>query len=210
MKTRIITLALFMGPKLRLHRNSQKRYYIDDAIYFITTNTYNGYPYLKIDILCELFAYEIETYKQINEFKIHGYKINPEHIHLLIEPYGKCNYSQIIRSLKSNFARNANRVLGYEKLFITSKAGSRDPAFVEHVRLLQKSCDQFIKQFGVNHNIPKFKWQSSFYDHIIRDDFDYLQHLKYIQNQWIKHKLPSNKWCWVIGENKEGNLNEYI
>ena len=156
--------------KLKLHRNSQKRYYIDDAIYFITTNTYNGYPYFKIDILCELFVCEIETYSRINKFEIHGYKINPEHIHLLIQPYGKYNYSEITRLLKSNFARNANRVLGYEK----------------------------------------FKWQSSFYDHIIRNDFDYLQHLKYIQNQWIKHKLPSNKWCWVIGENKEGNKNEHI
>ena len=188
--------------KLKLHRNSQKRYYIDSAIYFITTNTFKGYPYFEIDVLCELFVCEIETYKRMNEFEIHGYKINLEHIHLLIQPFGKYNYSEIICLLKSNFARNANRVLGYEKLFIPMKAGSRDPAFEKHMKLLQKSCNQFTKQYGIKHNIPKFKWQSSFYDHIIRDDFDYLQHLKYIQNQWIKHKLSSNKWCWIIGKNE--------
>ena len=155
--------------------------------------------------MCELFVREIDTYSRINKFGVHGYKINPEHIHLLIQPYGKYNYSKIICLLKSNFARNANRVLGYEKLFIPMKAGSRDPAFEQHVQLLNNLRNQFIRQHGKNHNIPKFKWQSSFYDHIIRDDFDYLQHLKYIQNQWIKHKLPSNKWCWVIGKNKEKN-----
>lgn len=191
-----------MRVKLKLHRNSQKRYYIDNAIYFITTNTYNGYPYFEIDVLCELFVYEIETYKQINKFAIHGYKINPEHIHLLIQPYGKHNYSEIICLLKSNFARNANRIFGYNKLFIPRKAGSRDPAFEQHSKLLNNLRNQFTKQHDVHHDIPKFKWQSSFYDHIIRNDFDYCQHLKYIQNQWIKHKLSSNKWCWIIGENK--------
>src|SRR3989338_7922059 len=111
-----------METKLKLHRNSQKRYYIDNAIYFITTNTYNGYPYFENDILSELFVYEIETYKHINKFEIHGYKINPEHIHLLIQPYVKYNYSEIMHLMKRNFCRNANYILGYD-MYISPKAG---------------------------------------------------------------------------------------
>lgn len=189
-----------MKQKLKLHRNSQKRYYIDNAIYFITTNTFKGYPYFEIDVLSELLVEELRICQQIQKFKLFGYKINPEHIHLLIQPNEKYNYSVVMNSLKTNFARDANRVLGYFHL----KARSRDLAFGNDFKfeLLQNLRNQFIKQYGIYHNIPKFKWQSSFHDHIIRNDFDYFQHLKYIQNQWIRHKLSSNKWCWVIGENR--------
>ena len=102
----MLTFMDKITTKLKLHRNSQKRYYIDNAIYFITTNTFKGYPYFKIDVLGELFVYEIETYKQINEFEIYGYKINPEHIHLLIQPYGQCNYSGIMHLIKRNFCHH--------------------------------------------------------------------------------------------------------
>ena len=196
-------------PQLKLHRNSQKRYYIENAIYFITTNTYNGYPYFENDILCELFAHELNWCKQIQQFKTHGYKINPDHIHLLIQPIGKYNYSEIIRSLKTNFSRDANRIMGYNNSFKHLKARSRDLAFTDCEKLVRAYQNQFIKKCCFNHNIPQFKRQSSFHDHIIRNDFDYFQHLKYIQNQWIKHKLPINKWCWVLGENNKRRKNEH-
>jgi hypothetical protein len=38
-----------------LHRNSQKRLYVSDGMYFITTNTENRHPYFENEILCELF-----------------------------------------------------------------------------------------------------------------------------------------------------------
>ena len=46
----------------------------------------------------------------------------------------------------------------------------------------------------------RFKWQSSFRDHLIRDEVDYLNHLNYIKKQPLKHQLPGRKWYWVIGE----------
>ena len=194
----IFDILFLRGKMLKLHRDSQKRYYIDNAIYFITTNTHNGYPYFVDDILCELFVYELNWCKQIQKFKIHGYKINPEHIHLLIQPSGKYNYSETIHALKRNSSRNTNIVLGYDNSFPQLKAGLINPAFERHIDLLHKLRNQFVTKYGFNHNIPQFKWQSSFYDHIIRNDFDYFQHLKYIKNQWVKHKLPKNKWCWII------------
>ncbi len=190
------------NAKFKLHRNSQKRYYIKNAIYFIITNTFKGYPYFENDILCELLVYEIEICKQLQKFKIHGYKINPEHIHILVQPNHEYNYSTIIRSLKTNFSRDANRVLGYNNSSIMPKARSRNLAFDNVHEIFHKCQNQFISQVGKNHNIPPFKWQSSFYDHIIRNEFDYLNHLKYIEKQWIKHNLKEDKWCWIIGQNK--------
>jgi len=33
---------------MKFHRNSQKRIYFEDAVYFVTTNTKNWIPYFKI------------------------------------------------------------------------------------------------------------------------------------------------------------------
>jgi len=41
-----------------LHRNSQKRIYLDNAVYFITFKTYDNYPYFKEQIFCDLFIKE--------------------------------------------------------------------------------------------------------------------------------------------------------
>lgn len=182
---------------MKLHRNSQKRYYINNAVYFITTTTYERYPYFEIDILCELFIHDLLICQRLKRFEILGYKINPEHVHLLIQPSKQYNYSDIMNSVKNNFSRNANRILGYENTHVP-KATARAVAFNEND--IESLKSKFVDKYGKNHNIPKFKWQSSFYDHIIRNEFDYSNHLKYIQNQWIKHDLKENKWCYIIGK----------
>jgi hypothetical protein len=42
-----------------LHRNSQKRIYEEGASYFITTVTYDRYPYFQIPLLAELFINDL-------------------------------------------------------------------------------------------------------------------------------------------------------
>jgi hypothetical protein len=32
---------------------------------------------------------------------------------------------------------------------------------------------------------------------MIRDDADFYRHVQYIKNQWIKHRLAENKWCYI-------------
>ena len=182
---------------MKLHRNSQKRYYIDGVVYFITIGTHNRYPYFDIDLLCKLFVYELNVCQKLKKFDIHAYKINPEHIHLLIQPGGKYNYSQIVHSLKRNFTRNVNYVIGYDFLSSCLKARLINLAFGKHYESLIEMRNIFKNEHHLNHPIPRFKWQSSFHDHIIRDKHDYYRHLKYIENQWIHHKLKENKWCYI-------------
>jgi len=81
---------------MNLHRNSQKRYYFENAIYFITTKTYKGYPYFNEDLFCEIFVEELFFCQKLKSFKIYGYKVNPDHVHLLIKPHIKHNYSKIM------------------------------------------------------------------------------------------------------------------
>jgi putative transposase len=171
-----------------LHRNSQKRYYIENAIYFITTKTYGGYPYFIDDIFCELFVEELLFCQKLKRFEIYGYKINPDHVHLLIMP-NEYNYSEIIHNLKRTSSLHINQIIGGEDIYPR----------LQWTQNLNKYRTQFIEKYGENHNFPPFKWQKSFHDHIIRNKRDFRNHITYIQRQWLKHGLRKNKWCYVYG-----------
>ncbi len=174
------------------HRNSQKRIYVENGIYFITTNTKDRYPYFENDILCELFVLQIEACKILHNAKIHGYKINPEHVHLLIQTGEQYSISDVMKSLKKQFSHNANKILKYEKQNLSDEWKENE---------IVNKINEFVKQNTNEINnipLPKFQWQSSYHDHLIRDDRDLYFHLEYIRKQWIKHQLPENKWCHII------------
>lgn len=55
---------------------------------------------------------------------------------------------------------------------------------------------RFIDTYDPNHNIPYFKWQKSFRDHVIRSDKDHSNHLEYIFNNALKHGLIEKPEKW--------------
>ncbi|HEX9917089.1 MAG TPA: transposase [candidate division Zixibacteria bacterium] len=99
-----------------LHRNSQKRFYVENSVYFITTKTYDSFPYFDEEILCNLLIDSLKYSQKKKSFKIFGYKINPDHIHLLIQSNNEHNYSKIMHNVKRNFSHNANIVLGVHEV----------------------------------------------------------------------------------------------
>lgn len=204
---------------MRYHRDSQKRIYVPNGIYFITTNTYDRYPYFYNEILCELFLEILDFTSIIKQFNIHGFAINLEHIHLIIEPTGKYNYSEIMGSLKRNFSRNCNNLMLGKNFLSNGDEGVAQETGIPVQRLQRKYTDirgnqYFIdhlsrlaglqsKFFSANNNDNtrvRFKWQSSFRDHLIREEKDYLNHLNYILKQPVKHQLPGRRWYWIIGQ----------
>ncbi len=186
-----------------LHRNSQKRIYEEGASYFITAVTYDRYPYFQIPLLSELFINALLFAKDIKQFKLHGYTVMPDHVHLLITPSAKANYSEVMRSLKTNYARDANDIMFGRKMDIPNAsdvAPRRLQVQEKHMKsFLPVYRRRFIDTYGTNHNIPFFKWQKSFRDHIIRGDNDFTKHLEYIFNNALKHGLvrESEEWKWM-------------
>ena len=81
-----------------MHRNSQQRILTEESIYFITTNTHNSYPYFKDFKLCDVLKADIHLTQQLKNFILFSYKINPDHIHILLKPSNKENVSEILRS----------------------------------------------------------------------------------------------------------------
>ncbi len=134
-----------------MHRNSQKRYIIENAVYFITTNTHNRIKYFHESLLCDLLVEDLWETQRLKCFNIFAYKINPEHVHALIQPRGKDSYSEIMRSFKTNFSRNANRVMGFdanfEKLIISPQAGSSSN-IPPQARSRDLACNEISRDAG--------------------------------------------------------------
>lgn len=201
---------------MKLHRNTPKRFYSPGGIFAITTNTINRYPYFNNEILCHLLIQEINLCTIIHNVYIYACKINPEHLHLLIKPYGKTNYSQFMFSFKKNFSYDANLVLGFNSYGrgivpsmemppalgaqpVTRLArGKKHISIYNHELSVQLFRDMFIQKHGIDHTMPRYAWQKSYYIHRITDDHDFINQLRYIEKQYIKHGLEKNKWCFVV------------
>jgi REP element-mobilizing transposase RayT len=97
------------------HRNSQKRIYFEDAEYFVTSNTFNWYPYFKEPIFCDLFVENLRLCKKLRGFVLYAWFLGYDHFHLLLRPSDDFNYSKIMQFLKRTISRNINFVMGYHK-----------------------------------------------------------------------------------------------
>ena len=170
-----------------MHKNSQKRYYIRRAVYFITTVTKERYPYFYEEIFSHVLVGQIHIAQQLMQFQLYAYAIMPDHVHLLIQPHDGYNYSKIMFSIKKQFSHNVNRVMGYNPF----PDDENDEINIK----LQHYRDEFLHKYHTAFPYPRFSWQKSFHDHIIRNQQDFYNHVRYISYQNKKH--GTNGVIWV-------------
>ncbi|MFH0853413.1 MAG: transposase [bacterium] len=151
-----------------LHRNSPKRIYLDNAIYFVTTKTKYNVPFFKDPVLTNIFIEKLEVAKHITSFLLLAYVILPDHLHLLVQPNKNITISTVMHCIKRNASRSLN-------IIHPTLVGEDD-----HPRL------------------RRFEWQSSFYDHIIRNERDFNNHVNYIHFNPVKHGYANKPedWPW--------------
>jgi len=227
-----------------MHKNSQKRIY-DDYIYFITSCIDDKADFFREKLFCELWINELMMAKEIHKFLLYAFCLNYNHFHLLIKPNNEiANYSEIVKFIKRNFSRDANKIMGFSKWndFSTVcdisqcriKPNINEPARdipqcrikpninepARDIPQCRKPMDdnwdcgnhgdnwdcrlrghrndisilrnEFIQKYGTSHNLPKFKWQKSFHDHIIRNENDFNNHWNYTMHNFKKHNLPDD------------------
>ncbi|QQR83325.1 transposase [Candidatus Peregrinibacteria bacterium] len=172
----------------RSHRNSQKRIYSDQGVYFVTTVTHERFPFFAEPIFCELFVENLRLCKALKRYELYGWVLMHDHVHLLIQPNVDWNISQIMHSLKRNVSRNINIVLG---------EGEDNYPRLLHRKMIDKYKCKFMQKSAHEQNkIPLFRWQKSFHDHLIRDEQDLQHHYEYIINNPIKAEYPEH-WMYV-------------
>jgi len=81
------------------------RFYIPYALVFITQVVQDRRPVFKDPRMIELLRSTLHKVKEIHPFIMSGYVFLPDHFHILIQPTGTSNFSQIMHSLKMNFTK---------------------------------------------------------------------------------------------------------
>lgn len=179
------------------HRNSQKRVYIPGAAYFITTVTYGRYPYFEEEILRDFFIDHLQVCRKIHDFIIHACAVMPDHVHLIISPGEKSDFSIIIGSLKRCFARDVNVLLS-----ISGDDNGRRPFGVQYSFRLKREFEivplkRYTEIFNnTKFRFKRFKWQKSFHHRIIFNEDQMRGYSRYIKNQPVIHGA-NNAWVWV-------------
>ncbi|MDO9573312.1 MAG: transposase [Candidatus Omnitrophota bacterium] len=89
-----------------------KRYYETSAAYFLTTNTENNIGVFSDPENCKILLVTLEYFKLVLDYRLYGFCIMPDHLHLVIHPLGIYNFSYIMKMIKGSFSRKFNKANG--------------------------------------------------------------------------------------------------
>src|SRR6185503_98523 len=89
-----------------------RRYYIPGSAVFITQVVHDRRPVFRDSENVSLLREILGNVKELHPFVMLGYVFLFEHFHVVIQPTGKSNFSDIMHSLKMNFTREYKKLLG--------------------------------------------------------------------------------------------------
>jgi len=137
------------------------------ATYFFTVVTHNRRQFLCAP---ENIALLREAFREVmtdHPFKIEAIVILPDHLHALWTlPVGDADFSTRWRLIKSYFSRHCNPT--YQAQISPSRQRKQEKAV----------------------------WQQRFWEHQVRDEDDYIQHVEYIHYNPVKHGLVNAPIEW--------------
>ena len=87
-----------------------RRYFEKGYPYFVTTVIHQRQLIFIDKKMCEIIFITVEYFKLLLDYKIFGYCIMPDHIHLIIQPNGKYDLSYIMQMIKGSFSRKVNKL----------------------------------------------------------------------------------------------------
>jgi putative transposase len=147
-----------------------RRSYLPGGTFFLTLVTYCRRPLFKQPDNIALLRAAIAKVKQEKPFTVIGAVILPDHLHFLWTlPADDCNYSVRVSRLKVLFTRALKQ---------------KEPSTLNISASRQKHRESDV-------------WQRRFWEHTIRDEADWQQHLDYIHYNPVKHGLVSCPHLWA-------------
>jgi len=161
----------------------------DGTARFITFCTRNRFPIFVNDILRSILADAIDRMRIRTGFRLLGYVIMPEHVHLIIVPAGDMKIGSVIGEIKRI---SAKRILQLIKEGYSDLAGKL--TITDHGR----------KKFAL--------WQPRCYDHNCRTTKSILDKLTYCHNNPVKRGLVGSpgEWRWSSHNYYSGMRNILI
>jgi putative transposase len=86
-------------------RNPLRRYYGLGDLHFVTFSCYRRRPFLGTRRARDRFLKILDEVRSRHKFRIVGYVVMPEHVHLLVSEPPKGNPSKFLQVLKEGFLR---------------------------------------------------------------------------------------------------------
>lgn len=174
------------------------RIYLRGEIYFVTTKTFHNKKIFDKNLVCELFIKVLADCRLKYKFRLYGYIIIPNHVHLLIMPDDRMNISEVMHRIKGNFAYQY--IIGRKNESRNHKGSATwwDNGFKINSNHIIDPSNRVADPLRVGEPKNQQKaninpvWQKSFYDHIIRNDLDFEEKLGYIHGNPIKHNIIDN------------------
>jgi putative transposase len=160
-----------------------RRYYFPGQIVFITQVVKKRTPIFLNEDMVTLLKANIRYTKDNHSFKILAYVILPDHFHLLIQPNGESNFSQIMHAMKSRFTRAYKKKKG-----ISNHINLWQRRFWDHVI---RDEQDFENHFHYIHFNPI---KHGYVDH--PNDWVYSSYI-----EWLKRGVYTGTEMWKESEN---------
>ena len=154
----------------------QKIFDVEGHAHFTTINIYKRIPILQNSKFCDLIIENLEYYRKKFQYRLLGYVILPDHLHMIVIPNSRTKYSDIIRDFKKGVA------------FAVIKRLSN----ARNQNLLDKFSLNQVRRDGQRHSI----WQRKYFDFNIFSEKKFLEKLEYMHNNPVNLKLVENPGDW--------------
>ena len=155
-------------------RNPLRRYYGHGHLHFITFSCFRRRPLLGTRRAREHFLSILDQVRARYEFRLVGYVVMPEHVHLLLSEPRKGNPSKVLQVLKQRVSRALRRARR------KSRAG------------------QISLRFAEDRSDAAHFWQRRFYDFNVWSTSKLKEKLNYMHLNPVKRKLVRHPkdWPW--------------
>ena len=173
-----------------------KRIHIKKAAYLITNVTQGRFPFFEEDVFCNILIDNIAACQKIKPFKLLGFKINPEHYHIILQTMNEFNISKIMQNINRTTSSHINQIISFDR----DENDYEVLKWNERLKLYNKI---FLRKYNYKglHEYPKFKWQKiGFDDQLIRNKEQLKASMNYLEKQSQKHELKDNNYLYISKE----------
>ena len=142
---------------------------------FVTFSCYHNYNLFKTSETKDIFVKRLSDMRGKYNYKLYGYVVMPNHVHLVMLPTKETTIGQIIGTLKSITAREIINLWKDKEL----------PIF-EKLKVHRDGKERFAF------------WQRRYYDHNCRSKDTVIEKINYCHNNPIKKRLVTEpgEWKW--------------
>jgi putative transposase len=150
-----------------------KRYFGKGHLHFITFSCYRRLPLLKTARSRDIFVRELGKVRNETGFRLIGYVVMPEHVHLLISEPERGTPSTALQKLKLRVSQKIRK------------------------RRRDGSVGQLPLPFNDERVVPKAFWQARFYDFNVYSSGKKIEKLNYMHANPVTRKLVEHPKDWL-------------